>query len=630
MDVVKLEKSFGARTVLSDVSFALRPGDRLAVVGRNGEGKSTLLRILAGQLAADGGQLSVPRGHHVALHDQRPPTDALDRSLEDYVGEGMAAAQAAEARLAALEARMAGGDSGAEVLEQYTRAQSALERAGGYDWRVWMGRVTRGLGIPDDRLGDPLSVFSGGELTRASLARALVSRPDVLLLDEPTNHLDVTSTEWLEQAVIEMRCAVVLVSHDRWFLESVATGVLELDRGRSKLWPMGYSRFRQARAEALALQAKEAERSAAEIARLERFVTRWRAGTKARQAQSRAKALAKIERVSAPSSRRSVDFGFPPVTQPGRVVLEAEGVTVSVADRTLLDGVDLAIERGQRVALVGPNGTGKTTLLDTLTGARRPAKGRVGVGHRVEANYYSQHGNEMHEDRSVVDTLMAAATLTRTQARTLLGTFLFSGAEVEKIVADLSGGERRRLSLAIMVAQGGNFLILDEPTNHLDAESREALEDALRAYEGTILFVSHDRALIDAIATRTLSIEDGGLVAREGGWAELLRARRLEADDTVERPSEATRQSSKRAPASGGKGAKASRSTSGAKRVRQLEVKVTRLEQQLADIEAELGKPDVHAEPDVLAELGAQHRDVQEDLAYAMAEWERAAEAAEA
>ncbi|MCA8963185.1 MAG: ABC-F family ATP-binding cassette domain-containing protein, partial [Planctomycetes bacterium] len=183
----------------------------------------------------------------------------------------MAAAQAAEARLAALEARMAEGDSGAEVLEQYTRAQSALERAGGYDWRVWMGRVTRGLGIPDDRLGDPLSVFSGGELTRASLARALVSRPDVLLLDEPTNHLDVTSTEWLEQAVIEMRCAVVLVSHDRWFLESVATGVLELDRGRSKLWPMGYSRFRQARAEALALQAKEAECSAAEIARLERF-----------------------------------------------------------------------------------------------------------------------------------------------------------------------------------------------------------------------------------------------------------------------------------------------------------------------------------------------------------------------
>ena len=388
-----------------------------------------------------------------------------------------------------------------------------------------MMRVTRGLGIPDARLADPLAVFSGGELTRASLARALVARPDILLLDEPTNHLDVQSTEWLEDAIAEMGCAVVLVSHDRYFLESIATAVLELDQGRSKLWPFGYSRFRKERALAAAVQAKEAERTAAEIARLERFVERWRAGTRSRQAKSRSKRLQRIARPEVNRSAKALAFGFPPVAASGRVVLEAHRMTVAVGERVLIDRADLVIERGERVAIVGPNGAGKTTLLETMIGLRPPTAGRIGIGHRVDLSYYSQHDQELRGDRTIVDTILAETALTRTQARTLLGAFLFPGELADRRVADLSGGERRRLQLALLVARGGNLLVFDEPTNHLDAESREALEEALDAYAGTIVLVSHDRALIDAVATRTLAIEDGTLVARDGGWADLLQAR---------------------------------------------------------------------------------------------------------
>ena len=238
MQAIQITKAFGARDVLDGVGFRVDPGDRLAVVGRNGEGKTTLLRILAGQLAPDAGRVSLPRGARVALHDQRPPLGS-DLTLEQYVAQGLDAARRAETELAELEARMAGGDAGPAVLAAYEEAQARLERAGGYAWRSWMERVLRGLGISEEDLPRPLAGFSGGELTRASLARALVSQPDVLLLDEPTNHLDLGAVEWMERAIGDLGAAVVLVSHDRWFLESLATGVLELDRGRARLWPMG-------------------------------------------------------------------------------------------------------------------------------------------------------------------------------------------------------------------------------------------------------------------------------------------------------------------------------------------------------------------------------------------------------
>jgi ATP-binding cassette, subfamily F, member 3 len=620
VQAIQLTKAFGARDVLRDVGFRLDPGDRLAVVGPNGEGKTTLLRILAGRLAPDAGTVSLPRGARVALHDQRPP---LHRglTLEQYVAEGMEEAQGAERELAELEGRMARGDAGPEVLGAYERAQARLERHGGYAWRSWIERVLRGLGIGDDQLARPLDGFSGGELTRASLARALVARPDVLLLDEPTNHLDLEAVEWLERAIAEIGAAVVVVSHDRWFLESVATAILELEGGRGRLWPMGYSSYRRERALAMERQGAEAARQAAEIARLERFVTRWRAGTRARQAASRRKRLERLERPEAPRRAAHVAFGFPKAERAGRVVIEVDGLDVEVPGRRLVSGAGFTLERGQRLAVVGPNGAGKTTLLETLIGRRPPARGRVSLGHRVVPAYFSQQGEELRDDRTVVESVLAAGDLTQTQARTLLGGFLFRGEAADACVETLSGGERRRLSLVTLIARGGNLLVLDEPTNHLDTDSREALEDALDAYDGTVLLVSHDRALIDAVATHTLSLEQGRAVLRPGGYADLARARQA----ASAAPPTAPRRPASRRPAAEGPARRPPRHLE--REVRRLEREIARVEERIAAVEAALADPDAIGGRDGAAACGEEHRGLQEELAWLMREWERAAEA---
>lgn len=623
MHVTRLQKRYGDRLILDDVSFRLDAGERLAIVGRNGEGKTTLLRALSGELGVDAGTVSMPKGARTALHDQRPPR-ATDESVRRYVLGGAPNALAAEERLAALQERMAGGDADAAVMNAYERAMAELEAAGGWDWRVTAERTMRGLGITEDRFEQPLSTLSGGELTRVSLARALAGHPDVLLLDEPTNHLDIESAEWLESALTGLAGSIVVVSHDRWFLESVATEVLELRSGRARLWPMGYSKFRTERLLAAEREAAAGAKQAAEIARLERFVERWRSGTKARQAQSRAKRLERMAPVETSRRERSVAFGFPKAARSPKIVISAEELELRAGERELLSG-DVVVERGERVALVGPNGAGKTTLLETLLGMRTPAAGRVRIGHGVEPAYFSQHADELDEDRTLVEEMIARSTLNRTQARTLLGGFLFGGEAAEAPIARLSGGERRRLALACLVAGGGNLLALDEPTNHFDAESREALEDAIGAYDGTVILISHDRALIDAVATRTLAIENGGLVSRPGGYAELAAARRA-----AERAAAPT-------PARGGpsrrpKGRSEQERRSGGSRARRearkLEDRIAKLESELAAIESELAQPDVTSDPGRVAERGARHRDVEREIAWLMLEWERMSESA--
>jgi ATP-binding cassette subfamily F protein 3 len=518
-----LRKEFSGDPLFDGVSFKLERRDRLALAGPNGAGKTTLLRALMGETELAGGELAWEKAARVALHDQRPPRLG-GFTLREYVLSGASDLVETERELRRLEEAMAAGDHAPETLRRYGEAQARLEHAGGYGWRDHATAVLRGLGFADANLDRGLETFSGGELTRASLARALAGGPDLLLLDEPTNHLDMASMEWLEQELTTIDAAVLLVSHDRWFLESVATSVLELEGGRSVFFPGKWHVWRQEKAARLANQATWAQRQAEDIARLERFVARFRYGTKSRQAQAKLKQIARIEaeRVEAPRvGRRTLGFEFLRPARSGRMVIEAEGFDLSAGTKPLLQDAELVLERGEHVALIGPNGSGKSTLLEGIVA------GEVGrIGHGVELAYFSQHEVELDERGSVLECTMGATGLQRPQAQALLGRFLFSGwDDHEKRVDQLSGGERRRLGLALVVASGANFLVLDEPTNHLDLDSREALEAALEAFPGTVLLVSHDRAVLDAVAERIVAVEDGGLRSYPGGWADYARIR---------------------------------------------------------------------------------------------------------
>jgi ATP-binding cassette, subfamily F, member 3 len=523
-----LGKDIVGEPLLRGISFKLERRDRLTLSGRNGAGKTTLLRMLGGEATIDVGELVISKGAKIALHDQRPPRER-GLSLRDYVLSGARELVAIEAELEALELAMADGAHDDATLNRYAEAQARLEHAGGYRWRDRALATLHGLGFRDETdLDRRLDTFSGGELTRASLGRALAGDPDLLLLDEPTNHLDIESLEWLEQHLVALDAAVVLVAHDRWFLEAVGTSVLELDGGRGKFFAGTWHAWRKEKAARELALGRAIERQQAEIDRLERFVTRFRAGTRARQAQSRAKKLVKMDRIAADAKDGAeLRFGFKPPERSGRVVFELEHGRIAVPGRVLLDDAELWLERGEHVSLVGPNGAGKTTLIDALAGRRELDSGKLRTGHNVKIGFLSQHADELSTGtaRTVLEATTHRTGLTPNKARALLGRFLFSGEDAEKPLEALSGGERRRLALAILVHSGANVLILDEPTNHLDLESREALEAALQAFEGSLILVSHDRALLDAVGSRTIAVENGSLHSYVGGWPEYLRVR---------------------------------------------------------------------------------------------------------
>jgi ATP-binding cassette subfamily F protein 3 len=521
-----LAKDMAGEPLLRGVSFKLERRERMTIAGRNGAGKTTLLRMLSGETSIDGGELVLAKGTGIALHDQRPPRER-ELSLREYVLSGSREPLELEAELGRLEQAMATGDE--RALNRYADVQARFEAVGGYGWRERARSVVHGLGFVDDDLDRALRTFSGGQLTRASLARALAAAPDLLLLDEPTNHLDIESLEWLEQTLLDLDAAIVLVAHDRWFLETVGTAVLELEAGRGRYFNGTWHAWRKEQAAREMALGRAIEKQQAEIARMERFVERFRyKATKARQAQDRLKKLNKIERIERdPRDGRALEFAFKKPERSGRVIFELEDGRLEVPGRVLLDHAELWLERGEHVSLVGPNGTGKTTLIQALVGERQLDGGKLRSGHNVKVGYLSQHAEELEGGgaRTVLEAAIKRTGLTPNQARALLGRFLFSGDEADKPLDGLSGGERRRLSLAILVQSGSNVLILDEPTNHLDLESREALEDALQAFPGSLLLVTHDRALLDAVGSRTIAVEDYGLRSYVGGWPEYARVR---------------------------------------------------------------------------------------------------------
>jgi ATP-binding cassette subfamily F protein 3 len=618
-----LRKELSGDPLFEGVSFKVERRDRVALAGPNGAGKTTLLRALVGETSLQGGELAFQKGTRVALHDQRPP---LERrlTLREYVLSGAGELIALEEELRALEQAMSGGDHRDVTIRRYGEAQARLEHAGGYDWRERATAVLRGLGFHDEHLDRQLETFSGGELTRASLGRALGGDPDLILLDEPTNHLDVESLEWLERELQSLDAGIIVVAHDRWFLEAVTNAVLELEAGRSTYFAGPWHAWRIEKAARLQAATKTADRIGRDIERLERFVARFRASTekKARQAQTKLTQIKRLEKEQAKSrseinllSRRekSLGFEFLKPARSGRTVLETQGVELRIGTRVLLDDATFAIERGEHVALVGPNGSGKTTLLETILGRREPDAGSLRLGHGVVPAYFSQQEMELDTRGSVLQCVQRATGLQRPDAQKLLGRFLFSGwTEHEKAVTALSGGERRRLALALVVASGANFLVVDEPTNHLDLESREALEAALEAFPGTVLLVSHDRALLDAVAERTLAIEDHRLNSYDGGWAEYVRqreARRVPAEPVESKP---VKQSKAKPPPT--------RKPSG--ELERIEAEISEREAAVAELERRL------AEDWNDVEALAAHRRARDELQALLQRWEQLFESA--
>jgi len=612
-----LAKDMAGEPLLRGVSFKLERRDRLTIAGRNGAGKTTLLRMLSGEATVDGGELVLAKGTRIALHDQRPPRER-DLSLRDYVLSGRREPMELEAELRRLEEAMGAGQ---DVMDRYSQVTARFEALGGYTWRERATSVAHGLGFADADFDRPLRTFSGGQLTRASLARALAAEADLLLLDEPTNHLDIESLEWLEKTLLGLDTAIVLVAHDRWFLETVGTAVLELEAGRSRFFPGTWTRWRTEQAAREIALGKAIDAQQAEIERLERFVERFRyKATKARQAQSRLKQLDKIDRITRdPKDNRSLGFEFRTPERSGRVIFELDNGRLEVGSspaRVLLHRADLWLERGEHVSLVGPNGTGKTTLIDALVGRRELDGGRLRTGHNVKIGYLSQHAEELEIGgaRTVLEAAVKRTGLTPNQARALLGRFLFSGEEVDKPLDGLSGGERRRLTLAILVASDANVLILDEPTNHLDLDSREALEDALQRFPGSLLLVSHDRALLDAVGSRTVAVEDHTLHSYVGGWPEYSRVREeRKAAGEQSPPAPVSRQGPRQEPALPAVPAEArvvqpnAPSKNARRKEEQLERAVEEAETALAALEVQLADPSAWATRYESAKNEARH-----------------------
>ncbi len=638
-----LSKDINGKPLFQKVSLSLERRDRLVIGGRNGAGKTTLLRMLAGEETIDGGRVIIEKGARMALHDQRPPRDQM-MTLEEYALSACTEQIALEAELAELETKMAGGDEAA--LERYGTVYARFEAAGGYGWRDRAAQMLIALGFADEARPRPLSSFSGGQLTRASLARALACEPDILLLDEPTNHLDLESLEWLEEKIKSLDAAVIMVAHDRWFLEAVGNSILELEGGRANFFKGTWSMWRKEKAQRELNLNRQMAKQQAEIERLEKFINRFGAkATKAKQAQSKVKQRDKLEaaRITAdPKDGAALSFGFAKPERSGKIIYELTDGRVEVPGKVLIEDAEFFLERGEHVCLVGPNGAGKSTLVATLAGKRELAAGKLLTGHGVKVGYLSQHVEEIEYGtaRTVVEACVKKTGLTPGAARALLGQFLFSGEDAQKEVANLSGGERQRLGLAALVASGANLLILDEPTNHLDIDSREALEAALQSFEGALILVTHDRALLEAVGTRTVAIEDKELVSYMGDWVDYMSVR----DEMAELRAavKARRAAAAGGAAANGGGTKTKPAATpkakaaaaavkpgaarqaGAKELVKLEREVERAEAALATVEDEIADPTIWADGKRAAEATKKHDAAKARVAEAYAAWEAA------